>query len=362
MSSDGVAGKGSSQEALAGEGDWTRLVTGVQRHPAPVAAIRPVRIVCLGGGTGLPVVLKGLSRGARLRHGQADRSITAIVVMSDDGGSSGRLRRSRGSLPPGDIRRCLVALARGHPELSQVFQYRFAGKSGLAGHTVGNLLITAMAELKGNFLEAIRVSADFLGVRGTVLPCTLFPVELVAYKADDACVVGESNIARIPGRVLRVSLHPKAPPAAENVVDAIESADLISIGPGSLYSSILPNLLVDGVISALKRARALKVLIANLMTQPGETDGMDCADHLRALIDHVGPVIDVMLVNSAPLPAEAVQRYAGRGSVPLSFDRAAVLKTGVIPVEADLLREGLRIRHDGRKLARRLMRIARSGL
>ena len=282
--------------------------------------------------------------------------------MSDDGGSSGRLRRSRGSLPPGDVRRCLVALARDNPELSRVFQYRFDGTSGLAGHAVGNLLLTAMAELKGSFLEAIKLCAELLGVRDCVLPSTVSPVELIAFMANDTCVVGERNIARIPGRVLKVSLHPRAPPPADSVLESIEAADLISIGPGSLYSSVLPNLLVDGVAGALKRARAPKVLIANLMTQPGETDGMDCADHLRAIIDHIGEALDAVLVNSAPLPAQALERYAARGAFPVSCDRASVMKTGVACLEADLRRDGPHIRHDGRKLARQLMKIARLGL
>jgi len=362
MSSD--AGKRGSREARA-EQDWTGLSSGGQHAiaaPAQLEAVAPtsLRLVCFGGGTGLPTVLRGLCRTTgNARHLP---SITAIVAMSDDGGSSGRLRRSRGSLPPGDVRRCLIALGRGNRELSRVFQYRFSGKSGLAGHAVGNLVITAMAELKGSFLEAVKASAEMLGVQGTVLPCTLSPVDLVAYKADDTCVVGERNIARLPGRVLKVHLHPKAPQPADCVLDAIEAADLICIGPGSLYSSVLPNLLVDGVVGALKRARAIKVLIANLMTQPGETDGMDCADHVKAIIEHVGPAIDAVLVNTAPLPAEALERYARRSSFPVSFDRRAVLKIGVIPVEADLLRDGPRIRHDGRKVARQLMKVARSGL
>jgi uncharacterized cofD-like protein len=362
---------GPDGAALSGGADWAAaaLAPGIERGheeeiglaPRQMLGRRPLRLVCIGGGTGLPMVLRGLARRriSDLRYPEPD--ITAIVAMSDDGGSSGRLRRSRGSLPPGDVRKCLVALASGNSELSKIFRYRFGGRAGLAGHAVGNLLITAMAELKGDFLEAIKSSAHLLGVRGTVLPCTLSPVELVAYKAGEACVAGERNLGRVPGRVVRVGLRPKAPPALDAALEAIESADLISIGPGSLYSSILPNLLVDGIARALKRTRALKVLISNLMTQPGETDGMDCADHLRAVIDHVGPMIDVVLVNGTPLDPQIVQRYAGRGSEPVLFDRASVVRAGVIPLEADLLKEGAQIRHDGRKLARRLNRIARCG-
>lgn len=357
--------------AMSGGADWAAaaLAPSVERgieeeiNPSLRQLLdrRPPRVVCIGGGTGLPTVLRGLARRRLADLRSPAPHITAIVAMSDDGGSSGRLRRSRGSLPPGDVRKCLVALASGNSELSRVFRYRFGGKAGLAGHAVGNLLITAMAELKGDFLEAIKSSADLLRARGTVLPCTLSPVELVAYKAGDACVAGERNLSRVPGRVVRIALRPKAPPAVDAALEAIESADLISIGPGSLYSSILPNLLVDGVARALRRTRALKVLISNLMTQPGETDGMDCADHLRAVLDHAGPVVDIVLVNGTPFDPKIVQRYALRGSEPVRFDRAAVLGTGVIPLETDLLKDGPRIRHDGRKLARRLVRISRCG-
>ena len=330
----------------------------------PVKSVQPraLRIVSIGGGTGLAMVLRGLARRGENQCGRARPSITAIVAMSDDGGSSGRLRRSRGCLPPGDIRKCLAALARRDSELSKIFRYRFSGAPGLAGHAVGNLLITAMAELKGDFLEAVKASAALLGARGTVLPSTLAPVELVAYKADGACVVGERNLARAQGRVLRIDLRPKSPPAVDDAVEAIAGADLISIGPGSLYSSVLPNLLVDGIATALRQTTALKVWIANLMTQPGETDGMDGADHLHALIDHAGPVVDLALINASPAPPLAVERYARRGSQPVLFDRAAMVKAGVVALELDLLRDGHLIRHDGRKVARRLLRLARCGL
>ncbi|HXN40782.1 MAG TPA: gluconeogenesis factor YvcK family protein, partial [Myxococcaceae bacterium] len=252
----------SDGAAMSGGADWSAaaLAPSIERgveeeiNPVPRQRLdrRPLRLVCIGGGTGLPMVLRGLVRRiVDLRY--PEPQITAIVAMSDDGGSSGRLRRSRGSLPPGDVRKCLVALASGNNELSKVFRYRFGGRAGLAGHAVGNLLITAMAELKGDFLEAIKSSAELLGARGTVLPCTLSPVELVAYKAGGACVAGERNLGRVPGRVVRIGLRPKAVPAVDAALEAIESADLISIGPGSLYSSILPNLLVDGVARALRQ-------------------------------------------------------------------------------------------------------------
>ncbi|HZI09618.1 MAG TPA: gluconeogenesis factor YvcK family protein [Myxococcus sp.] len=326
--------------------------------------VRPTRIVAMGGGTGLPMVLRGLARRAQPRLGDPGLDITAVVAMSDDGGSSGRLRRSRGALPPGDVRNCLVALAGGksNSPLSEVFQYRFAGKRGLAGHSVGNLLIAALAELKGDFLEAVRVSEELLGVKGRVLPSTLSPVQLVARMEDATEVVGERNISRAHGRIKNVLLSPRSPPPVDGLLEAIYTADLIAIGPGSLYSSLMPNLLVDGVARALCETRALKVMVSNLMTQPGETDNMDCLDHVRAVIDHVGPVLDAVLVNGTTPSEEASKRYALKGQFPVQVDRRAIISAGVIPVEADLLKEGPRIRHDSRKVARCLLKMARSGL
>ncbi|ADO71451.1 gluconeogenesis factor YvcK family protein [Stigmatella aurantiaca] len=323
---------------------------------------RPTRIVAMGGGTGLPVVLRGLARRAMPKPGDAGVDITAVVTMSDDGGSSGRLRRSHGVLPPGDIRNCLVALAGGKSALTEVFQYRFGGAKGLAGHAVGNLLIAALAELKGDFLEAVRVSGEMLGARGQVLPCTLSPVQLVARMHDSTEVVGESNIVRAQGRVSRVSLSPRSPPPSEGLLESIYRADMVVIGPGSLYSSVIPNLLVDGVAQALRETRALKVMVANIMTQPGETDGMSCLDHVRAVIDHAGPVLDAVLLNGTPPPEESIRRYARKGAYIVPSDRRDLISAGVVPVEADLLKEGSKIRHDSRKVARCLLKMARSGL
>lgn len=323
---------------------------------------RPIRIVCIGGGTGLPVVLKGLAGLAAPRAADPGLDITAVVAMSDDGGSSGRLRRARGLLPPGDIRNCLVALARERHELSELFQYRFEGTRGLAGHAVGNLLIAALTELKGgDFLEAVRLSAKLLRARGKVLPSTLAPVQLVARMEDGSVVVGERNILRSGRRVASVNLSPRRPPPTRGTLEAILGAELIVIGPGSLYSSVMPNLLVGGVAAALRETRALRVLIANLMTQPGETDGMDCLQHLQAIVHHAGRVVDVVLANCAPLPRELLEWYESRGAQPAAVDRQALISAGVIPLEADLLKRGRRIRHDGRKIARCLIRLARAG-
>ncbi|MGA9522817.1 MAG: gluconeogenesis factor YvcK family protein [Myxococcaceae bacterium] len=323
---------------------------------------RPTRLVCVGGGTGLPVVLRGLARRSLPTPGNPGVDLTAVVAMSDDGGSSGRLRRMRGILPPGDVRNCLVALSGRKNVLRKLFQYRFEGDRGIGGHAVGNILLAALTELNGDFMEAVQLSEKLLDARGRVLPSTLSRVDLVAELDDDSRIVGERHIARARRRVRRVCLEPTLPPPSEGVLEAISGADLIAIGPGSLYSSVLPNLLVDGVAQALRETPALKVLVANLMTQPGETDGMDCVAHTRAVIEHVGPVIDVVLVNGRRAVPEHLLQYAQKGQFPVEIDRRGLIELGVIPVEADLLREGPRIRHDGRKVARCLLQLARRGL
>lgn len=323
---------------------------------------RPTNIVCIGGGTGLPVLLRGLARKVQPSASNPGVNLTAIVAMSDDGGSSGRLRRLRGVLPPGDIRNCLVAMSDEKSGIGQLFQHRFDGAKGIGGHAVGNLLLAALTELKGNFMEAVDTSARMLGARGRVLPCTLSPTNLVAELEDETQIFGERKIARARSKVRRISLEPSLPPPGQGVIEAIQNADLITIGPGSLYSSVLPNLLVNGVAEALRETRALKVLISNLMTQPGETDGMDCVDHTRAVLEHVGPLVDVVLVNGSHAAPEVMERYAKKGQRPVAVDRRALIELGVIPVEADLLKEGRRIRHDSRKLARCVLKLARSGL
>ncbi|MGQ0504182.1 MAG: gluconeogenesis factor YvcK family protein [Myxococcaceae bacterium] len=324
---------------------------------------RRTRIVCMGGGTGLPTLLKGLVSRADPTLEEPGLDLTAVVAMSDDGGSSGRLRRTRGVLPPGDVRNCLVALTGGKGGMSELFQHRFSGKKGIAGHAVGNLVLAALAELKGDFLQAVDAASTLLQTKGRVLPSTTEPVTLVASMADGQEVQGERNIGRSKQRIRRVSLQPRLPAATPGLLQAIADADLITIGPGSLYTSVLPNLLVDGVAEALRNTRALKVLITNLMTQPGETDAMSCVDHVQAVLEHAGHVVDVVLVNAAPLPADLLRWYSARGGVPVHADRNQLLSLGVIPVEADLIRHNAkRIRHDSRKVARCVVKLARMGL
>ena len=267
---------------------------------------RGPRVVAIGGGHGLSVLLRGLK--------EHTRNITAVVTVADDGGSSGRLREKLGILPPGDIRNCLAALSNDEALLTQLFQYRFSGAPELEGHSFGNLFITALTEITGSFEEAIAESGRALSVSGRVLPSTLHDVRLVAdmrlpYVLNEVRVQGESRIPEMAGRVKRVWLDPNNPPAFPPVLQALLNAELIVIGPGSLYTSLLPNLLVPDLLAAVRASRALKVYVCNIATQVGETDLYSCYDHVRALEEHVGPdLFDVVLCNqdyTGTLSAEA---------------------------------------------------------
>ena len=258
---------------------------------------RGPKIVAIGGGHGMAMLLRGLKN--------FTYNLTAVVTVADDGGSSGKLRRTLGILPPGDIRNCLAALSQDEALLTQLFQYRFpGGESGLEGHTFGNLLIYALSEIMGSFEEAVAESGRVLSVHGRVLPATLHDVKLVAdvalpFAVSEVRIEGESKIPDFPGKVNRIWLEPNSPPAYPEVIRALLSADLIIIGPGSLFTSVLPNLLVPDIASAIRASRALKIYVCNVTTQPGETDGYSCGDHVRVLTDHAGEeLFDILLVNT----------------------------------------------------------------
>lgn len=264
------------------------------------------RAVAIGGGTGLPLVLACLDT--------PDREVTAVVTVADDGGSSGWLRRELGMLPPGDIRNCLVALADEDNELAKVFQYRFSSGEGLAGHALGNLIIAALADIEGDFAAGIDAAAELLGASGRVLPSTLQSVVLLAEDTDGAVVTGQANVARSTAPLKRVRIEPEAPAAYPPVLEAIASADLVVIGPGSLYTSVIPNLLVSGIVDALAACPGRVVYICNVANQRGETSGMDAADHVRALIDHGLSRIDAVIVHDtdvAPPPVNVPAVAAG---------------------------------------------------
>jgi uncharacterized cofD-like protein len=306
---------------------------------------RGPRIVVIGGGTGLSTLLRGLKAHSN--------NITAIVSVADDGGSSGELRRSMGILPPGDIRHCLTALADDETLMGQLFQYRFAQGNGLSGHSLGNLLITAMTDITGSFEDAVAESGHVLAVRGKVLPATLHDVRLVAdiQMLDDSVEVrvrGESKIPMAAGRIRRVWLEPNNPLAYPPAVQAILNAELIVVGPGSLYTSVLPNLLVPDLADALRVSRALKFYICNVATQPGETDGYSCGDHVRNLEKHLGArLFDVVVSNNL---------YHGHLPEGIDFVRIDRGLEEEYPIYSTELIDGEKAwRHDSAKLAQAVM-------
>ncbi len=328
----------------------------VAPFPLAAAEARPIRIVAAGGGTGLPRVLAGLAPGVEPEDGRAV-DVTAVVTTADDGGSSGELRRAYGTPAPGDVRNCLVALASGPNPLAGILQHRFEG-GALAGHTVGNVLLTALAQRLGDFEQAVAAVAGLLGARGRVLPGAAGPAELVARLEDGRVVRGECAIANAGGRIREVRLARPVDAPAE-AIRAVLGADLVVLGPGSLYSSILASLLAGGMAEALRETAATRVLVVNLFTQPGETDGYTAADHVRAVTRHLGDVVDVALVQRPPLPAELVAAQAARGARPVALDREALEALGAVARTADLLAPGGVPRHDPQKVARALLDIAR---
>lgn len=309
---------------------------------------RGPRVVAIGGGTGLSTLLRGLK--------EYTSNITAVVTMADDGGSSGRLRSELGIPPPGDIRNTLVALADTEPLMARLFQHRFHFGEGLKGHSFGNLFIAAMCEVTGDFETAVKASSKVLAVRGKVLPSTLESVVLKAEFFDGTQVIGESRIP-LPGKkIRRVMLSPAEPPAFPEVLKAIREAEMIVLGPGSLYTSILPNLLVPEIAAAVKASPAMKVYICNVMTQPGETDGYSASDHVRAIVDHLGEgIVDFVIVNRAELPSAIVQRYRREGATPVRADVDQLEAMGLRSVADDLIDGSNLARHDPGKLAAAVM-------
>ena len=312
---------------------------------------RGPKIVVVGGGTGLSNLLRGL------KHYSSN--ITAIVTVADDGGSSGRLRREIGVLPPGDIRNCLSALADEEKLLTELFKYRFEAGSGLVGHSFGNLFLTAMSEITGDLEQAIAASSKVLAVRGQVIPSTLSDVQLWAELDNGRRIVGESKIAEARRRIVHIGCLPPNPPALPKAIRAIEEADYIIIGPGSVYTSIVPNLLVPDLVKAIAAQRVPRIYVCNIMTEPGETEGFSVSDHIRALDAACGQYLfDAVLVQKAP-PSEAVIRhYAQDGVGPVILDREAVMASGRRIIAANIMEErpDLTVRHQPDYLARVLLR------
>ena len=325
-----------------------------------------MHVVAIGGGTGLSTLLRGLKPhvvaqpGARARRSPTISRLTAIVTVTDEGGSSGRLRRDFGILPPGDIRNCLVALAGDEELLTRLFSYRFTNGRGLAGHSFGNLFLAALTRLTGDFSKAVQVSSEVLAVHGQIFPSTLSDVRLKARLADGRILYGESRITRTPEPIAHLELIPSGSRALPEALAAIDEADLITLGPGSLYTSLLPNLLVRGIAHRISHARAVRVFVANLMTQPGETRNYTASDHLRAVREHSRGqrLFDYIVLNSWPLSARLGRRYAAEGAVPVVNDLDEIRRLGVEPITADLLGENHVARHDPLRLARLLLGLA----
>ena len=314
--------------------------------------------MALGGGTGLPIVLEGLKdalfadRGTILSDRERDR-LAGIVTVADDGGSSGRLRQTFGVLPPGDIRNCLLALADRQSTVAALFNYRFeAGGAEMGGHSLGNLILTALSRLENDFSKAIERGSEILGVRGRVFPATIDDVKLCAQFEDGSWIQGESRIASVPRTIRRVLLEPRTPKPLAQAVESARNANIVVIGPGSLYTSLIPVLLVKELADAITQSGARVVLVMNLTTEPGETDGHTAADHLLAIRRHAPavPIHDVLL-NATPVPDELVSAYAASSARLVSPDVELLRALGHRPVMCDLLGTGPKIRHDARKLA-----------
>ncbi|HQO38132.1 MAG TPA: YvcK family protein [Candidatus Omnitrophota bacterium] len=306
---------------------------------------RGPKIVAVGGGTGLSTLLTGLK--------EYTSNITAIVTVADDGGSSGRIRQQFDILPPGDIRNCLVALADASTMMRDLFQFRFEQGSELAGHSFGNLFITVMTRLTGDFEKAIRETSKVLALRGQVIPSTLSNVVLVASHDDGTVTEGEGSIPKANKPIQSVSLRPGGSEATPEALRAIQEADLIVLGPGSLYTSIIPNLLIKDITAAIAASRAIKVYVCNVMTQPGETDGYSASSHIKALIEHSHPaLIDYCIVNTGKIPQELLVRYTSEQSFQVVNDRKKIEHMGYRVVEDDTILIRDFIRHDPHKLAK----------
>jgi uncharacterized cofD-like protein len=323
---------------------------------------RGLNVVALGGGTGLSTLLRGLKEYVTRRRDDSANTLrpitdlTAIVTVTDDGGSSGRLRRENRILPPGDIRNCMVALSQDEALLGRLFQYRFHAGNGLIGHNFGNLFLAALTHVTGDFAEAVRVSSKVLAIRGRIFPSTVSNVSLIATLEGGRKVHGETCITASRKPIKKLALFPRSVRPLPKAVEAIQQADLILLGPGSLYTSILPNLLIPEIANAIAKSKAPRVYVANLMTQPGETSGYALADHLTAIRRHTPRrLIDWVVANRQSVSPDVAKRYRGQGAEPVVVDLAELQKLGYRVVLDNLLEEHGVIRHNPARLARLLL-------
>jgi uncharacterized cofD-like protein len=322
----------------------------------------PLRIVSIGGGTGLSTLLRGLKKYARVHEGAAEIEVTAVVTVTDDGGSSGRLRRDFDVLPPGDIRNCMVALSEDETLLSKLFQYRFAQGQGLKGHSFGNLFLTALTDLTGDFAKAVQLSGDVLAIAGKIYPVTASDVTLEAVLANGRLVRGESKISKSRSPIREVRIVPANCKPLPELLEAVARADLITLGPGSLFTSVIPNLLVKGVAKAIAKSPAVKAYFMNLMWQPGETSGFRASDHLDAVYRHARvPFLDHVVVNTRPLKPAVLRRYAALSSFPVENDVDRLEEMLVSVVGAPLVADRNLVRHDPDATAAIAVKLAQRG-
>ncbi len=305
-------------------------------------------VTVIGGGTGLSILLRGMK--------QITSNCSAVVATTDDGGSSGRLREELGIIPPGDLRNCITALADTEPLMSKLMQYRFKGDSSLSGHSFGNLFIAAMADIVGDMEGGLNAASTVLKVRGSVIPATLEPVTLVARMDDGTIYEGETNIVAAGKKIERMNLLPAHAAATKSAVKAIMEADMLLLGPGSLYTSVITNLLVPEIREAVLSSQAVKVYICNVMTQPGETDGYSSYDHVNAIFEHVGePFLDYVVVNKQSISQDLLDKYAAQGAYPVKQENGRLMCLGLSVVEANLISEENLVRHQPVQLAKTLM-------
>jgi uncharacterized cofD-like protein len=345
--------------------------------PQSAASHRGLRVVAIGGGTGLSTLLRGLKRFVATPAGSLPlsnsnckdpsefpcliRDLAAVVTVTDDGGSSGRLREDFKMLPPGDVRNCMVALSEDEHLLSRLFQFRF-DQGDLKGHSFGNLFVAALSHITGDFAQAVQMSSQILATRGRIYPATNRDVTLAARMDDGSIVEGETNITASRQRIVELMLRPGNADPLPDTLEAIASADLITLGPGSLYTSLITNLLVRGIPEALAGASATRVYVCNLMTQANESLGLTAAQHIEKILEHAGatrvPIFDYALINTAPISPELLDQYAREGQQPIEADLERIRSLGVEPIVGNFVHEGNVLRHDHDRVTETLLELA----
>ena len=329
-------------------------------------AMRPLRVVAIGGGTGLSTLLRGLRRhvsapGEGPSATSAIADLAAVVTVTDDGGSSGRLRQDFNMLPPGDLRNCMVALSEEEDLLSRLFTHRFKTGNGLKGHNFGNLFVAALTEITGDFAQAVQLASKILATRGRIYPATTANVTLAAKMDDGSVVRGETLITASKSRIVEMTLDPPNPAPLPETLEAIERADLITVGPGSLYTSLITNLMVDGIPSALGSARGLRVFICNLMTQSNESLNLTASEHIERIYEHTHtPIFDYAIVNTAPFSPETLARYAREGAAPIVPDIERIEALGVRTIAGDFASEESVVRHAANRVADAVLELAKA--